>query len=133
MGMKEMEKRISHLENFLKEGLNPYLFEKPYRNSFPLRSPQFRTIEEFAVEEALRLQIESTEKARRLQMESTPSVDDLNISPRGLNCLKRAKLNRVGEILEKDKSELMQIRNFGQKSMDELIDSLKEKGFEVKW
>ena len=38
----------------------------------------------------------------------------------------RDRLNRVGEILEKDKSELMQIRNFGQKSMDELFDKLKE-------
>ena len=32
----------------------------------------------------------------------------------------------IGEILEKDRSELMQIRNFGQKSMDELFDKLKE-------
>ena len=53
-------------------------------------------------------------------------VDGLGLSARTLNCLKRAKLNRVGEILEKDKSELMQIRNFGQKSMDELFDKLKE-------
>ena len=117
--IQDLEKRISHLENFLKEGLNPYLFEKPYRNSFPLRSPQFITIEEFAVE-----------KARRLQMESTPSVDDLNISSRARNCLKKVGLNRIGQVLERKKSELMQIRNFGQKSMDELIDNLKEKGFE---
>ena len=53
-------------------------------------------------------------------------VDGLGLSARTLNCLKRAKLNRVGEILEKDRSELMQIRNFGQKSMDELFDKLKE-------
>ena len=117
--LETMERRISHLENFLKEGLNPYLFENPYRNSFPPRYPQYRTIEEFAVE-----------VARRFEIESTPSVDDLNISSRTRNALKGVRLNRVGKILEREKADLMKLRNFGQKSMDELIDSLKEKGFE---
>ena len=61
------------------------------------------------------------------------SINVLNIPKRLWIILRRSRINYVGEILEKDKSELMQIRNFGQKSMDRLLDSLKEKGIEVKW
>ena len=57
------------------------------------------------------------------------SVDRLELSARTLNCLKRAHINRVGEILEKDKSELLNIRNFGDKSLEELYNRLEEMGF----
>jgi DNA-directed RNA polymerase subunit alpha len=53
----------------------------------------------------------------------------LELSARTLNCLKRAHINRVGEILEKDRSELLKIRNFGEKSLDELYARLDERGF----
>lgn len=55
-------------------------------------------------------------------------VERLDLSARTLNCLKRAHLNRVGEILEKDRSELLKIRNFGEKSLAELYDKLDEMG-----
>jgi DNA-directed RNA polymerase subunit alpha len=51
---------------------------------------------------------------------------------RAFNCLKRAGIAKVGEIierLERDEEELLAIRNFGQKSLDELKESLKAKGF----
>ena len=53
-------------------------------------------------------------------------VDRLDLSARTLNCLKRAHLNRVGEILEKDRAELLKIRNFGEKSLTELYQKLDE-------
>ncbi|MBI4340293.1 MAG: DNA-directed RNA polymerase subunit alpha [Chloroflexi bacterium] len=59
---------------------------------------------------------------------NTP-VERLELSARTLNCLKRAHLNRVGEILEKERSELLKIRNFGEKSMEELADRLEHMGF----
>lgn len=59
---------------------------------------------------------------------NTP-VEKLELSARTLNCLKRAHINRVGEILEKDRSELLKIRNFGEKSLDELYGKLEELGF----
>jgi len=59
---------------------------------------------------------------------NTP-VERLELSARTLNCLKRAHINRVGEILEKDRSELLKIRNFGEKSLDELYARLDERGF----
>ena len=54
-------------------------------------------------------------------------VETLDLSARTLNCLKRAGINRVGEVLSMPKSELLKIRNFGQKSLDELYEKLSEK------
>ncbi len=53
------------------------------------------------------------------------SIDRLELSPRTLNCLKRAHITKVGEVLEKDEEELMKIRNFGDKSLRELRAALK--------
>ena len=47
-------------------------------------------------------------------------VEQLGLSARTLNCLKRAGINRVGEVVALPKSDLLKIRNFGQKSLDEL-------------
>ena len=55
-------------------------------------------------------------------------VEKLDLSSRTLNCLKRANLNKVGEVLEVPKSDLLLIKNFGKKSLDELYDRLRELG-----
>ena len=57
---------------------------------------------------------------------NTP-VEQLELSSRTLNCLKRASIDRVGQILEMKKSDLLQIRNFGEKSLNELYDRLRER------
>ena len=57
------------------------------------------------------------------------TVETLGLSARTLNCLKRAGINRVGEVLAMPKRDLLRIRNFGQKSLDELYERLEEKGF----
>jgi DNA-directed RNA polymerase subunit alpha len=59
-------------------------------------------------------------------------IEDLELTVRAYNCLKRAGITQVGEILEKLKKgqdEILAIRNFGQKSLDELIERLQEKGY----
>lgn len=59
-------------------------------------------------------------------------VEDLELTVRAYNCLKRAGITQVGEILEKLKKgqdEILAIRNFGQKSLDELMEKLEEKGY----
>ena len=53
-------------------------------------------------------------------------VERLELSSRTLNCLKRASIDKVGQILEMKKSDLLQIRNFGEKSLTELYDRLGE-------
>src|SRR5207302_2709380 len=59
---------------------------------------------------------------------NTP-IEDLNLSVRAYNCLKRSGLMTVGQVLEKSEDELLSLRNFGRKSYDELRDKLVEMGF----
>lgn len=54
------------------------------------------------------------------------SIDDLELSARSSNCLKRAGIETVGSLVQKDMSELIQIKNFGKKSADEINDKLKQ-------
>ncbi len=55
-------------------------------------------------------------------------IERLELSPRTLNCLKRAQINRVGEVLEMSDEDLLKIRNFGEKSLFELQEKLAEHG-----
>ena len=59
---------------------------------------------------------------------NTP-IEDLNLSVRAYNCLKRSGLMTVGQVLEKTEEELLALRNFGRKSYDELKEKLVEMGF----
>lgn len=56
---------------------------------------------------------------------NTP-IEDLQLSVRAYNCLKRSGLMTVGQVLEKSEDELLSLRNFGRKSYDELRDRLIE-------
>ncbi len=59
-------------------------------------------------------------------------IEELELSVRAYNCLKRAGITKVGEVLErlqKGKDEILAIRNFGQKSLDELMERLQAKGY----
>jgi hypothetical protein len=55
-------------------------------------------------------------------------IEKLELSPRTLNCLKRAHITKVGHVLEVSNSELLKVRNFGEKSLIELMDRLREEG-----
>jgi DNA-directed RNA polymerase subunit alpha len=55
-------------------------------------------------------------------------IEDLNLSMRAYNCLRRSGLMTVGHVLEKSEEELLSLRNFGRKSYDELKDKLNEMG-----
>ena len=55
-------------------------------------------------------------------------IERLELSPRTLNCLKRAHINKVGEVLEMSDEELVKIRNFGEKSLKELKEKLEGRG-----
>ncbi len=55
-------------------------------------------------------------------------IERLDLSSRTLNCLKRAKLDRVGQVLDLSADDLLNIRNFGQKSLEELQGKLAELG-----
>ena len=59
------------------------------------------------------------------------SIEHLELSERPNNCLKRAQINTIGELLQKSEADLLAITNFGQKSLDEIIDVLDERGFQL--
>ncbi|MCB0106630.1 MAG: DNA-directed RNA polymerase subunit alpha [Caldilineaceae bacterium] len=59
-------------------------------------------------------------------------IEELELTVRAYNCLKRAGITKIGEILkrmEKGEEEMLAIRNFGKKSLDELVDKLREKNY----
>ena len=58
-------------------------------------------------------------------------IEDLDLSERPRNCLKRAQVNTVGELLQKSEDDLLAITNFGQKSLDEVIVKLDERGLSL--
>jgi len=60
------------------------------------------------------------------------SIDDLELSARSSNCLKRAGIDTVGTLIQKDMSELIQIKNFGKKSADEINDKLRQFNMSLK-
>ena len=59
-------------------------------------------------------------------------IEDLDLSERPRNCLKRAQINSVGELLTKTEDDLLNITNFGQKSLDEVKQKLDERGLSLR-
>ena len=59
-------------------------------------------------------------------------IEDLDLSERPRNCLKRAQVNTIGELLTKNEDDLLNITNFGQKSLDEVIEKLDERGLSLR-
>ncbi|MDQ1437125.1 MAG: DNA-directed polymerase subunit alpha [Acidimicrobiaceae bacterium] len=59
-------------------------------------------------------------------------IEDLDLSERPRNCLKRAQVNSIGELVEKTVDDLLAITNFGQKSLDEVILKLDERGLSLR-
>ncbi len=59
-------------------------------------------------------------------------IEDLGLSERARNCLKRAQFNTIGDLLDQSVDELMTVPNFGQKSLDEVIEKLDERGLALR-
>src|SRR4051794_6733894 len=59
-------------------------------------------------------------------------IEDLDLSERPRNCLKRAQINTVGELVTKSVDDLLAITNFGQKSLDEVLQKLDERGLALR-
>ncbi|PKN89503.1 MAG: DNA-directed RNA polymerase subunit alpha, partial [Chloroflexi bacterium HGW-Chloroflexi-7] len=84
-------------------------------------------------EESLMMSIEKEASGSHLTSEAAETpIENLDLSVRVFNSLKRTGITNVGdvlELLEKGEEAVMSIRNFGEKSLDELRDKMKEKGF----
>ncbi len=63
---------------------------------------------------------------------SQVKIDVLDLSVRASNCLKRANIYTLGDLVERTEDDLSKIRNLGKKSVDEIIEKLKDYGFDLK-
>ncbi len=60
------------------------------------------------------------------------TIDELDLSVRSYNCLKRAGINTVEDLIEKTEEDMMKVRNLGRKSLEEVINKLASFGFSLK-
>lgn len=67
------------------------------------------------------------------EVEETPTmtIEELELSVRAYNCLKRASINSMSELLKKSEHDLLNIKNFGKKSSDEVIERLHHFGLDL--
>jgi len=59
------------------------------------------------------------------------SIEDLDLSMRSYNCLKRAGINTVSELLQRNEEEMIKVRNLGKKSLEEVVKKLSELGLSL--
>ena len=71
--------------------------------------------------------VEKDEKGKEKILEMT--IEDLDLSVRSFNCLKRAGINTVDDLINKSEEEMMKVRNLGRKSLEEVIQKLESLGF----
>lgn len=67
-------------------------------------------------------------EVQRVRALLAQSVDDLDLSVRAQNCLKAASIKTIGDLVRREESEMLKFRNFGRKSLQELIAVLDERG-----
>ena len=76
------------------------------------------------------MMIEKTEDPKVKALET--SIEDLDFSVRAYNCLKRAGIHTLQDLVNKSESDMMKIRNLGKKSLKEVLDKIKEMGLNLR-
>lgn len=71
---------------------------------------------------------EESKKEKILEM----NIEDLDLSVRSYNCLKRAGINTVDELVQRDEDEMMKVRNLGRKSLEEVQQKLAQLGLSLR-
>ena len=60
------------------------------------------------------------------------TIEELDLSVRSLNCLKRAGINKVEDLIDKSEEDMMKVRNLGKKALDEVVAKLRSLGFDLR-
>jgi DNA-directed RNA polymerase subunit alpha len=89
----------------------------------------FSLVMEFGLAEALRLEEAAAVSLTIPSQIYDAPIEDLELSVRAYNCLKRSGITRVGQVLEMSEDDLLAVWNFGRKSLDELRERLHAKGY----
>ncbi len=87
----------------------------------------FVNLSEVAVNADVMVEKEINEQAKVLEM----NIDELELSVRSYNCLKRAGINTVEELTNRTPDDMMKVRNLGKKSLEEVLNKLKELGLQL--
>ncbi len=82
------------------------------------------------VSETASIMAEKADNAKEKVLDLT--IDELDLSVRSYNCLKRAGINTVEDLIEKSEADMMKVRNLGRKSLEEVINKLASFGFGLK-
>lgn len=88
----------------------------------------FIELSDSAASAEIMVEKEETKKNKALDM----NIEDLELSVRSFNCLKRANINTVEELVNKTQDDMLKVRNLGRKSMEEVLAKLEELGLGLK-
>ncbi len=83
-------------------------------------------------EKGQKAQVINSQNENREKQAISLNIDELELSVRSFNCLKRAGINTVEELCNKTSDEMMKVRNLGKKSLDEVLEKLKELGLRLR-
>ena len=75
------------------------------------------------------IMVDNDDQGREKALEMT--IEELDLSVRSFNCLKRAGINTVGDLINKSEDEMMKVRNLGRKSLEEVMAKLDSLGFSL--
>ena len=75
--------------------------------------------------------IEDVEPSKNDELVTSITIEELELSVRAYNCLKRASINCMADLLKKSEHDLLNIKNFGKKSSDEVIERLHHFGLDL--
>ena len=75
------------------------------------------------------IMVEKDDKSKEKVLEMT--IEELDLSVRSFNCLKRAGINTVEDLINKSEDDMMKVRNLGRKSLEEVINKLHSLGFSL--
>ncbi|MHB1043262.1 MAG: DNA-directed RNA polymerase subunit alpha [Eubacteriales bacterium] len=78
----------------------------------------------------MEIMVEKPEEQKDKILEMT--IEELDLSVRSYNCLKRAGINTVEELIQKNEEDMMKVRNLGKKSLEEVINKLNELGLSLR-
>jgi len=73
------------------------------------------------------IEVDNEGKEKVLEM----TIEELDLSVRSFNCLKRAGINTVEDLINKSEEDMMKVRNLGRKSLDEVVEKLNSLGFQL--
>jgi len=88
----------------------------------------FVNLTEEAKSADMMIEKEETQKEKKLEM----TIEELDLSVRSYNCLKRAGINTVQELTEKSEADMMRVRNLGRKSLVEVKEKLADLGLSLR-